>query len=610
MGGINFLDKSDENNSGSQSRRYQFEYTNPALEKARKKKRKSGSLLSRSKKSKAPKARDSKKSKAATQSDGSVFSVGPATSGKAGAVIDPKQTSPAKEGGKIKYAPKRSELSQADKQERGVLYSTQTAAPEPTPISDGDKTPFSTKVSKPAPAQAPVSAQQKIVSPSKPTMVAPERQRPVSSIDSSLPQFTETPKKSRVIPTPPPPPQHKVAKVKKVVPQKAQKSTAKVKPVKPHPQPIPVAPAQVAAPVAVPAAAAPSKSVVPAQPVIDKTLPQFTEAPKKSRVIPTPPLPPKHEITKAEKVAPVPAVPQPIAISSKKPTIPSAPAVPEPQQSIPHQPVRSVAPQPKTTTPAAPQPTTEGLEQAQHAAIIDAPGKIHAQNVEHDHGHLTDPQDSDDAGLGVNLLPEDLLRQLNPISRVIQLVKLALITITGVGLVFAGMIGYQSYFIIQTKNNQVEISRLENEITGFSNLQQEINARNEQITTVANLLQQHTYWTNVFTVLEAYTLQNVYYTSFTANSEGSITVKAVTTDFASVAQQVTVMNDAQDIISVTSSQAKRSTKSSGEESEEVLEELGESVTESVVDDVKVVQFSMSIQIDPTVLHNNNYAVND
>lgn len=283
------------------------------------------------------------------------------------------------------------------------------------------------------------------------------------------------------------------------------------------------------------------------------------------------------------------------------PKIPAAPAPPV------HE---SVVPTPPIVSPAAPatqrvQPTglprsasthiESGMPASAHNANTHMPqiGTVFAQNVESIHGEKTNPELISGKFLAVNLLPADFLKDLTPASKIVGLIKVALISCTVLGVIYGIMVGYQSYFIIQTKNNQLEINRLETEILTYAPLQNDINSTNVQLQSVSTLLARHLYWSNVFAMLEKYTLPNVTYQNFSGSTSGLITLQALTTDFSSISQQIHILNDEAPFVqSATSTSASRS--------DVVVEEGAESPIESTDNSSDIVAFTINLHLDPAI----------
>lgn len=320
-------------------------------------------------------------------------------------------------------------------------------------------------------------------------------------------------------------------------------------------------------------------AAAPLQAAQHPNLPQLTPTPQPVSKIPTPPAPPKHTPTS------VPTPPPPIVLTQNSPAVQPAPQ----PTGLPAGATLS-----KNTTAPLGQPAVPHTVNTRPAQ----PGVVHAQNVESMHGQKTDPEAITGKFLAVNLLPVDFLKELSPTSKVVGLIKVALICCTLVGVIYGIMVGYQSYFIIQTKNNQLEINRLETEILTYVPLQNEINTTNAQLQSVSTLLARHIYWSNVFSMLEQYTLPNVHYQNFSGNTTGLITLQALTTDFASVSRQIHILNNeapfVQSAISTTATRNEVTTDTSDDNESTAGEEASATVPGEIV------SFTINLHLDPAI----------
>lgn len=282
------------------------------------------------------------------------------------------------------------------------------------------------------------------------------------------------------------------------------------------------------------------------------------------------------------------------------PKIPAAPAPPIHESVVPTPPVIPAAPVTQRKQPTGlPRSTSAHIESGMPASVHNANthmpqiGTVYAQNVEGIHGEKTNPELISGKFLAVNLLPADFLKDLTPASKIVGLIKVALVSCTVLGVIYGIMVGYQSYFIIQTKNNQLEINRLETEIITYAPLQNDISSTNVQLQSVSTLLARHIYWSNVFAMLEKYTLPNVTYQNFSGSTTGLMTLQAVTTDFSSVSQQIHILNEEATFVqSATSTSASRS--------EVVVEEGTETPTESTDNSSDTVAFTINLHLDPAI----------
>lgn len=336
---------------------------------------------------------------------------------------------------------------------------------------------------------------------------------------------------------------------------------------------------QVQQPIARQIPLAPPPPTQPANPAVSQTVNSVASVPVQSQHAPQTidASLPHFQMQASQQPAHIPTAPQAqqqnvvaVTPAAAPVTVPAASSIP----SVP--PVQSV-----------PKPTTE-------LRTVEQKGAIHAQNVSRISGKETDPEPMAEAPFEVNLLPASLLKELTPESKASRLVKTVLVTTTCVGLVYMGMIMYRAYFIYQTKNNQIEITRLETEIAKYSTLQTDINAANAKVVAIDDLLNQHVYWTNFFALLEHYTLPNVQYITFSGNVEGNVTLQAVTTDFASVSRQVEVFRDATEFITNISVSTATRTSVQGSTDETTSSETDAALPSSTV------EFAISASVNPDI----------
>lgn len=324
-------------------------------------------------------------------------------------------------------------------------------------------------------------------------------------------------------------------------------------------------------------------------PAADSNLPQF-KTQTLQRIIPTPPPPPEPIPREVKNETQPVAQPMSVNLPGQQPlTQPVLPAATIPQ-----------APSAQITPSSAAGPAGQSRRPSSQP---EQAGIVYARNVEQIHGQETNPEVIDGKFLAVNLLPLDFLKQLSPSRRISGLLRAALFSFIVIGIIYGAMVSYQSYFIIQTKNNQVEITRLENEIRTYGTLQNKINSTNDQLEAVNQLLDQHIYWSNVFTMLEKYTLPNVYYTSFSGNTGGAISLQAATTDYASISRQVHIFSEqTNEVQSVSVTTATRTNYKSSEEEDTKKSENGaiEKVVTDSEESAGVISFSLNVQLDPSI----------
>ncbi|MBI4407595.1 MAG: hypothetical protein HY565_03795 [Candidatus Kerfeldbacteria bacterium] len=342
-------------------------------------------------------------------------------------------------------------------------------------------------------------------------------------------------------------------------------------------------------PITQPTGMAPAQSVVSVQPKAAAPLGVLT-----ARQLPPAPLPPIHAApvpvrpvaTPVKTVAPqpqpvvrstIPVAPTPIAPAPIAPASPSTSSVsrggPTPVVSKPQLPVPPVAP---TAPVAAAAPVTAGAPVTASAHHVTSVGQVVAQNVTGLHGQTSNPAVPHPNVVSLNLLPNAAQRpssSQSPFFRLLRVGTLSMICLTSL---YLAMVGYQAFYVWQTQAALQELNSLDATILGYRPLQADINTTSGTLEAVQTMLADHVYWTQWFTYLERYTLQSVHYTNFSGSVNGTMNLQASAPDFATVTQQIALFKALPEVTAIEVSTATRSDSD--------------------------VQFSMSIQVDPAVLH--------
>ncbi|MBI5467119.1 MAG: hypothetical protein HY975_02805 [Candidatus Kerfeldbacteria bacterium] len=147
------------------------------------------------------------------------------------------------------------------------------------------------------------------------------------------------------------------------------------------------------------------------------------------------------------------------------------------------------------------------------------------------------PED-EDSSYNVNLLSEDLITTVNPRQRMIQLGLIAIGAAVLVGLVYGGLMYYDTSVRKQIKTTQQELTDVQRQIATLKTEQQTIVSSTKKLEAIRSLIEHHSRWTNFFRLLEKYTLPTVTYgNSFTANQTGAITLSAKTNSYDEIAKQ-------------------------------------------------------------------------
>lgn len=346
----------------------------------------------------------------------------------------------------------------------------------------------------------------------------------------------------RVIPTPPPPPPPPPVHIAPLSRPQSQPQPAVLTPL----------PASLKTPPTVHVPSAPV-SVTPHPSVTTQKSTETKVA--LDRVLPTPPAPPLHGLPVKAAVQGVPAMRHStVSTKEKSGTASVSPAL----SAVVHAPTE--------------------------ASGDDIQAHIQTHNVSAYTGATTNPNRPVETALHINLLPQ-LSTALTPvIGKVQQVVNTILLGGIIIGVAYLAILGYQTYYFIRTNVNLTQVDSLENQILAYRSLQEQVNATADQLTTINTLLSEHRYWTNIFALLEHYTLPNVYYTLVNADANGTVTLQAATTDYASVSHQIEVFRRANRFIQ----QVDVSTATSGGSEQSTT--------------TGIVTFNLTLQINPEVLH--------
>lgn len=297
----------------------------------------------------------------------------------------------------------------------------------------------------------------------------------------------------------------------------------------------------------------------------------------RNRQLPPAPLPPIH-------AAPIPV--QPKTVSPKvAPTMPVAPApVIQPVVPVaPTAPASTPPVQPVRTPPMAPV-VAAGVPVTASAHHVTNVGEVVAQNVTVLRGQTSNPAAPHPNVVTLNLLPNAILRSASHQSPLVSLLRVGTLSMLGLTIVYLTMVCYQAFYVWRTQAAVEQLHSLDSTILGYRGLQGEINTASNTLTAVQTMLDEHVYWTQWFSYLERSTLQSVYYTNFSGSTNGTMNLQAIAPDFATVAQQIALFQSLPEVTSVEVNTATRSG------SVDATTEAG------------TVQFSVSLQVDPAILH--------
>lgn len=150
-------------------------------------------------------------------------------------------------------------------------------------------------------------------------------------------------------------------------------------------------------------------------------------------------------------------------------------------------------------------------------------------------------------GIDVNLIPEHDDDDFSRLKRVRWLVVALLGSLLAVGIAYAALLFYESRLIRETNSLDEQLTLQQAQIRSFAADRLSASAISRRVAAVSKLLDQHPRLTNVFEIVEDYTLPTVYYSTLSATTDGSITLTAFAPDYAGVADQLRVFENAADV---------------------------------------------------------------
>lgn len=164
--------------------------------------------------------------------------------------------------------------------------------------------------------------------------------------------------------------------------------------------------------------------------------------------------------------------------------------------------------------------------------------------------HLTDNSDDEKDQFGVNLIPEDMVAEVNE-KKVLFTLSYAVIislVILAFGYIVIQFIQLQEAKKIQKL--QQEIQQAENEFISKSDDLKAL-IRYQQIYDNINLLlDSHIYWDKLFTFLEKNVANDVYFLSLTADKNGLVNINLVAKSYEALADQYQIFKQAPEVIAV------------------------------------------------------------
>lgn len=155
------------------------------------------------------------------------------------------------------------------------------------------------------------------------------------------------------------------------------------------------------------------------------------------------------------------------------------------------------------------------------------------------------------------------------------------------GFFYGGIIVWERKANEENRYKELEVEGLAAKIQGMTNDIKEIDRLREELKIVSALLDKHIYWTNFFTFLEDNTLKEVTYPdSFSGNTLGNYSFSAKADSFASMADQIRVMEENEYVNSVQVTKG------------DVASAKGETEDKGVF-----VGFSMALSLNPKIFFN-------
>lgn len=173
--------------------------------------------------------------------------------------------------------------------------------------------------------------------------------------------------------------------------------------------------------------------------------------------------------------------------------------------------------------------------------------------------------EAEEEGLEVNLIPKDVLEQLNPQKKLLSLLLTILVVIGLTALIYYSLDWYQAKKVNEIQSLKDKLTVVEKKIKDLEAEKNEALNLQKRFLVAYQLTQRHIYWTRFFDRLEEYTIPQVYYTGFAGDVSGKLTLKAVATELRSLAKQIAVLKQASDFVQkVTVHSITAQTVSSGE----------------------------------------------
>jgi len=211
--------------------------------------------------------------------------------------------------------------------------------------------------------------------------------------------------------------------------------------------------------------------------------------------------------------------------------------------------------------------------------------------------HFADKTNESDDQFGVNLIPEDMISEVNEKKILHNLLWSFFISLFIVGM------GYLAIEFLQLKEAK-EIQKLKQEIKvyedEFISKSDDLKALVKYQQTYDNinlLLDSHLYWNKLFDFLETNVADNVHFMNVSADKNGLVSMQLVAKDYESLANQYEIFKSAEGVLKVDMTQAALSGGDAGE---------GGILLQSGNIDNSTQNTSTPATIDPRVLMLNAY----
>lgn len=204
-------------------------------------------------------------------------------------------------------------------------------------------------------------------------------------------------------------------------------------------------------------------------------------------------------------------------------------------------------------------------------------------------------QEQDTTVFDVNLIPTDVLAELQTRNYLRELLYVAIAGVMIVLIIFAALNVYQRKIATDTAVLETQIQEFDREIAGYIGLQTEVTDLSQRLASVQQVLNAHVYWTPFLRTLEQLTLSTVYYQSMSGTAEtGNFVFEAYAKTYRDIDAQVRVLRQSPVVRSVTVNSA-ATTQTTSDTTETTTETEG----------AEAVAFDLTVEFDPTLFQYPN-----